>query len=97
MLLLERDHICEIQLSVSIQFLNLRKDNREKNWYGGGDHNLLKLVQRFKNGNSYREKSSRTLHPGERNNLAPLWVHLVSCQLLHVHYVMLSPALSLYV
>lgn len=36
MLLLERDHICEIQLSVSIQFLNLRKDNQEKNWYGGG-------------------------------------------------------------
>ena len=41
-LLLERDHICEIQLSVSIQFLNLRKDNREKNWYGGGESQFTK-------------------------------------------------------
>lgn len=33
---------------------------------------------------------------GERNNLALLRVHLVSCQLLHIHYVMLSPALGLF-
>lgn len=63
--------------------------------FGEKKHSLLKLIQRFKNGNSYREKAYRTLHPGGRNNLATQWVHLVSCQLLHVHYVMLSPALGL--
>ena len=39
-LLLERDyicnHLCEIQLSVSIQFLNLRKDSQEKKLVWGG-------------------------------------------------------------
>lgn len=43
------------------------------------------------------ETTYRTLRLGERNNLATQWVHLVSCHLLHVHYVMLSPALGLYV
>lgn len=81
-----------------MQLLHLRKDGQEKLCYlEKKNHSLLKLVQRFKNGNSYRGKAYRTLQSGERNNLATQWVYLVSCHLLHVHYVMLSPALGLYV
>lgn len=36
-----------------------------------------------------KKKTYRTLHLRERNKLATQWVHLVSCHLLHVHYVML--------
>lgn len=87
-------------------FFNLIKDVKEKLFSYLGKksrvnvtYNLLKLVQLLKEGNWYEEKKKtyRTLHLRERNKLATQWVHLVSCHLLHVHYVMLSPALGLYV
>lgn len=61
------------------------------------NNNLPKLVQRLKKKKEIHmeETTYRTLRLGERKNLATQWVHLVSCHLLHVRYVMLSPALGL--